>query len=69
MTGIRSSSGRFTYSLWSKPRVEAADSWTVDDLLGHLRNDLDLDVTMVVQGAKMIYVAALPMHEMRKSKP
>ena len=24
---------------------------------------------MVVQGAKMIYVAALPMHEMRKSKP
>ncbi|XP_059081150.1 ubiquitin-like modifier-activating enzyme 6 [Tigriopus californicus] len=66
---IHSTNDKFQWSLWSELEIQGWAGMTVQEFLDLLVEQHDLDVTMVVQGSKMIYVQALPMHAKRKIKP
>ncbi len=61
--------GGRTFSLWDQFEVGAeSEEWTLQDFLQSLQTQFGMRATMVVQGTKMVYVAAMPMHKKRLTK-
>lgn len=59
--------GRFT--LWDQLEVFGQPEWTLQDFLDDVNRKFDMRPNLVVQGLKMVYVEAMPMHRQRLLKP
>jgi len=57
-------------SLWSKLEVHATSpEFTLDQFLSNMKENYGVEITMVVQDSRMIYVPFMPGHQQRKPKP
>jgi len=57
-------------SLWSKLEVHATSpEFTLEQFLSKMSENYGVEITMVVQDSRMIYVPFMPGHQQRKPKP
>jgi hypothetical protein len=52
---------------WENFKIEAKQDWTLEHLLEHLTT-MGLNVSMITQKAKMVYIKAMPTHAKKKTK-
>ena len=55
-------------TLWDSLEVRGAADWTLSAFLDALEREHGVRASMVLQGAKMVYVEVMPMHAKRKVK-
>ena len=61
--------GHLSLSQWENLSVAPKPDWTLNDFLEHMVTLMGLNVNMVTQKSKMIYVKALPTHYKKLPKP
>ena len=52
---------------WENLQIEAKEDWTLEHLLEHMTS-MGLNVSMITQKAKMVYIKAMPTHAKKKTK-
>ena len=60
--------GNLTLNQWDNLSVVLEENWSLNDFLEHMRLVVGLNVNMVTQKSKMIYVKALPTHVKKLQK-
>ena len=60
--------GNLTLNQWDNFSVVLQEDWTLKDFLEHMMQVVGLNVNMVTQNSKMIYVKALPTHVKKLQK-
>jgi len=53
------------FSVWDRWDVQGHKDFKLNDFIQHFKNKLDLEVNMVCEGVKMIYVPIMPGHKKR----
>ena len=59
--------GNCELTSWENLQIEAKEDWTLENLLEHMTS-MGLNVSMITQKAKMVYIKAMPTHAKKKTK-
>jgi hypothetical protein len=60
--------GNLTVTHWDNVQVHGTQDWTIQHFLNHMEEKIGLNVNMITQNSKMIFIKALPTHVNKKKK-
>lgn len=61
-------SSSFSFTEWDQWTIKGSKDFKLNDLVGHFRAKLKLEVSAVIQGAKIVYMSFLPGHVKKLKK-